>query len=277
MSWRAVSGAKRYDVQVAPAQAFGSPVDKLRTRTNNTAMSLETTLADGTYYWRTRAISSTDKAGRWSSVRSFRKAWSDAPVPQAPAAGGVAAWPASPLVLSWAPVPYATTYLVTIATDRSLGTAVDGGKPIETGATMLAVPFTLNSGDYFWSVQPVDAGGHRGAPSPVRSFTWGWNAQAPTRVLDGNDRPEVFDPLLNWDTVPGAATYDVQVSSEEGFGPSSIVFSEPVTGTTVAPLIALPNNNRWYWRMRAVDPDGRAGAWQGGPSFLKPFDDPDPA
>ncbi|HWH92217.1 MAG TPA: hypothetical protein VNT03_00010 [Baekduia sp.] len=277
MSWRAVSGAKRYDVQVAADKAFGSLVDRLRPSTNNTATSLETTLADGAYFWRVRPIDSADKAGRWSAVRSFRKAWTAAPEQQSPAPGGVFAWPMNPLVISWAPVPYATKYLVTVATDRSLATPIGNGKPIETSATSLAVPFTLNAGEYSWSVQPVDADGHRGAVSPVRAFSWAWNAQTATRVTDTNDRPEVFDPLLNWDAVAGAARYDVQVSSEDGFGPASVVFQETVTGTAVAPLVALPNNNRWYWRMRAVDPDGRAGAWQTGPSFLKPFDDPDPA
>ena len=183
-------------------------------------------------------------------------------------------------MLTWSPVAYATKYRVTIATDRSLAqpvATVNSGKPIETAATVLAVPFTLNTGEYFWAVQPLDAAGHPGASSEVRSFTWGWNAGTPTRVVDGNDRPEVFDPLLEWDAVAGAAKYDVQVSSEEGFGPNAVVFQETVAGTSVAPTKALPNNNRWYWRMRAVDPEGRAGAWQPGPSFLKPFDDPDPA
>lgn len=280
MSWRAVSGAKSYDVQVAADKGFGSRVDRLRTKTTNTAMSLETTLADGTYFWRARAVSENDKAGRWSAVRSFRKAWSERPALLTPGLGGAFSWPSDPLVLTWSPVAYATKYLVTIATDHTLAQPIvtaNSGKPIETSATVLAVPFTLSAGEYFWAVQPLDAAGHPGAMSEVRSFTWGWNAGTPTRVVDGNDRPEVFDPLLEWDAVAGAAKYDVQVSSEEGFGPNAVVFQDTVAGTSVAPTKALPNNNRWYWRMRAVDPDGRAGAWQAGPSFLKPFDDPDPA
>ena len=73
-TWRGVRRAAQYEFQVAADPRFGSIVDKGSFRTRNTAATLQTSLANGTYFWRVRAISASDKAGRWSRPRSFEKA-----------------------------------------------------------------------------------------------------------------------------------------------------------------------------------------------------------
>ena len=78
-TWRAVRRAAQYEFQVAADAGFGSIVDKGAFRTRNTAATLKTSLANGTYFWRVRAITAGDAAGRWSRPRSFEKAWMRAP------------------------------------------------------------------------------------------------------------------------------------------------------------------------------------------------------
>ena len=62
------------------------------------------------------------------------------------------------------PVSRAAKYIVTIGTDPSLATAVQ--VPTETsGAVLTPRSLLLPPGTYYWGVTPIDAQGHRGAPS----------------------------------------------------------------------------------------------------------------
>ncbi len=271
LTWRPVKGAAQYEFQLAADKQFGSVAHAVKTK--NTAATLKETLIDGTYYWRVRAISATPKAGRWSTVRSFEKRWATAPQLLSPTPDFGAVWPSAPLVLTWSAVEHATSYIVVVATDPSLAQPVLGttAKPATTQGTVIAFPGTLNAGTYHWQITPVDTDGHRGTPSAVGRFSWGWPSGLTTRVDDLNPAAEVFDPLLTWSSVPGAAGYDVEVNTTPAFAPGSTFFKATVAGTAVAPTVPVPNNT-YFWRVRAVDPDGRAGTYVSG-SFRKEFDD----
>lgn len=275
MSWKPVSGAVGYTFQVAADRAFGSVVDKGSFTTKNTSATIPGKIPDGEYFWRVRAIDSKKNAGRWSSTRSFDKVWATAPGLLEPADQFGVKWPGTPLVLRWTEVPHATRYIVQVATDPSLAQLVVGSvkDPADTQGQALALPGTLNAGTYYWAVTPVDAEGHRGRRSAVGRFTWGWDAGTTVSVQDLNPAEEVFDPLLTWTPVAGAARYDVEVNTTADFAPGSKFYGETVIGTAVAPKNPVPNN-RYYWRVRAVDASGRAGGWSGG-EFRKEFDDAD--
>lgn len=230
-NWERVGRAQSYEFQLAADKGFGFIVlgrGRGAFRTKNTAATIQDTLPEGTYYWRVRGISPKDRAGRWSPVRSFERAWTTAPQLLAPSDALAVAWPTSPLVLRWSAVPRATKYLVTIASDPSLASPVVGTttRPIETQGTVFALPGALASGRYYWAVTPVDGGGHKGAQSRVGAFTWTWPSETETRVVDLNPAAEVFDPLLEWDSVPGAARYDIEVNFTAEFTPGSKVYSE---------------------------------------------------
>src|SRR5687768_6649794 len=59
-TWRSVPRAAEYEFQVAADKGFGSIVDKGSFRTRNTAATLKTSLANGTYFWRVRGITASD-------------------------------------------------------------------------------------------------------------------------------------------------------------------------------------------------------------------------
>ncbi len=224
-----------------------------------------------------RAIGASDKAGRWSRPRSFEKSWSTAPELVEPADALSVRWPTLPLVLRWSTVPHATKYHVTIATDPSLANPVIGTptKPVETQGTVFALPGALAPGTYYWAVTPVDEGNFEGRRSRVGSFSWGWPTRSSGRVLDLDPAAEVFDPLLQWDAVPGASAYEVEVNPTAEFTPGSKAFGGIANGTSIAPTVHLLNNT-YHWRVRALDPDGNPGVWNEGPVFKKEFDDVTP-
>jgi hypothetical protein len=277
-SWGAVSGAAHYEFQLAADQRFGSVVNHGAISTHNTAATLDVNVPDGTYYWRVRGITSKDAAGRWSAVRRLVKAWTAASTLIAPNAMGVQ-WPADPLLLQWTPVPYATKYLVTIATDPALSNVIldkaTGGTV--TDATDLAVPSALASGSYYWAVTPEDADGRVGTRSAVGTFTFSWPTATTTNVTDLNPDPRVVDPQFSWAAIPGAASYQVEVNSSSSFpAGSKWCCSNATTGTSLSPTRQLANN-AYYWRVRGVDANGDSGQWNYGPAFTQVFDNQTPS
>ena len=73
-AWSPVKGAVKYEFQLAADPDFTSlvltkgNVGTASVQTLNTFATIDTTLSNGTYYWRARAIDRSDDAGRWSSV-----------------------------------------------------------------------------------------------------------------------------------------------------------------------------------------------------------------
>ena len=65
----------------------------------------------------------------------------------------VVSHPANPLVLRWSAVPHASKYLVTIASDPQLGSAVGGQQNVETSGTVYAPrASSFPPGTYYWGV-----------------------------------------------------------------------------------------------------------------------------
>ncbi len=275
-AWGVVAGAARYEFQFAADAGFNSPVlgrgeDQFFTR--NTRATLKKTVPNGTYYWRVRAVSADGSVSPWSAPRQLRKGWTLAPALQAPAHGAVVSHPAHPLVLRWASVPYAAKYLVTIASDPLLGSAVGGQQGIETSGTAYAPrALLLPPGTYYWGVTPLDSQGHRGVPSPVASFTWTWPTASTPTVGDLMAETEVFDPFFSWTPVPGAAKYELEVNPTSDFSPGSkVCCSGTIIATSHSPASML-RDNTYYWRVRALDAFGNAGQWNLGTPFTKTFD-----
>src|SRR5207302_1843161 len=103
-------------------------------------------------------------------------------------------------------------------------------------------------------------------------------------VTDLSTAAEVYDPQFSWAPVAGAARYEVEINSSVDFAPGSKVCC---TGTTIATSLSpttVFKDNVYYWRVRAIDPDGNAGVWNnwqdpvtGDPGFTKTFDKVAPA
>ncbi|HEV3477888.1 MAG TPA: hypothetical protein VG144_00405 [Gaiellaceae bacterium] len=275
-AWNGVPGAAKYEFALAADAGFNSPalgMGEGQFFTRNTRATVKKTLPNGTYWWRVRAVTSEGEVSPWSTPRPLRKVWSTAPTLLSPTQGAVATHPTTPLVLKWAPVPHATKYLVTIASDPALGSAVLAQGNVETRGTSYAPrAMLLPPGTYYWGVTPLDAQGHRGASSQVASFTWTWPTSSATTVGDLRADAEVYDPFFSWDPVPGAARYELEVNPSQDFAPGSkVCCTDPVIAPNHAPTRLL-RDNTYYWRVRSLDAFGNAGEWNVGPSFTKTFD-----
>jgi hypothetical protein len=285
-TWTAVRHADRYQVQIAADSRFTSPLGIFDGNaglftTTSTAATSSKSASDGTYYWRVRALRPSGSAGRWSSARKLTKAWTTPPSLQGADALSVS-WPGLPLILHWSAVPHAVKYQLVIATDPGMSNAVLGGSKgtLEIYGSSFALPTSLYTGRFYWTVTPVDAEGFKGQTSAVGHFDWSWPSATTVTVNDVDPDARVFDPQFSWTPVPGADHYEVEVNAAQDFAPNSKwCCNEPTVGTSLSPTSVLANNNGYYLRVRAFDVNGNAGDWnvfQGGGTFAKGFDNVTP-
>lgn len=63
--------------------------------------------------------------------------------------------------------------------------------------------------------------------------------------------------VLRWQAIPGASGYDLQIARDPGFSTRELEVRVERAGHR----LKAPSDVRRYWRVRAVDGDGRPGAW----------------
>ena len=130
-TWGGVSGAAKYEFQLAGTTAFTPAL--VDVTTGNRRAAVPKVLGNDTYYWRVRAVGSTGTNSPWSTVRAFDYDWSDVAMPQSPSDGDTLTYP-DPDPAQLDSVPGAQKYEVKIATDSNL-TSLVGGYPTDTNPT----------------------------------------------------------------------------------------------------------------------------------------------
>lgn len=252
LAWTPVPKATGYQVQVDNDSGFSSP--EFTVSTVNFRATPTTALRSGTQHWRVRAVQGTDTS-EWRQG-SFTVSAINVPVPVSPAAGSSLAQPGSPPLLQWQGSPGATSYTVEVDGDADFV----GSKTYSTKAMSIVVPDPLGEGDWFWRVTAVKSAGLVSLPSPAMSFTILPLAKpALVSPADSVDT-KVSDVVLDWEPVPGARTYDVQISDGPTFDPGSTTTAFGVQGTRFSPYTTLASDQFW-WRVRAIDLNGQATTW----------------
>ena len=185
-------------------------------------------------------------------------------------------YPEQAVVLTWGEVPKAAGYRVEIADSPAFSKTIwsdDVTQPI-------AVPeILLPDGAYWWRVRAVDAAGTQGVWSDVARVAKTWpNAITGTRVsaapTGAASSFTALNPYLFWNPVPGAKSYDVQVSPGNQF--NNVVFTGinvPEPFATPGAVGALPDDT-YTWRVRAHDPNDNLGPWTVASTFTKEWTRP---
>ena len=124
-----------------------------------------------------------------------------------------------------------------------------------TGTSYTNTSYIENGNTYYYKVRALDANGTAGAWSSVVSVTYKQTLSAPT-VTGGNDAQG--RPTLKWNAVTGAAKYEVyRARSMNG----DYIKYSTVTGTSYTNISYIENGNTYYYKVRALDANGTAGAW----------------
>lgn len=254
LEWEAVPEASRYQVEISTSAGFASPL--VSSVTYATSYTTSEARADGLYYWRVRA-SISSQWGPYSEVRSFTKDWGDS--------GNLLLQPLLPEAdavrsafgnddFSWTAMPGAATYKFEIATDQAIVNIVYSAISLTNRHTPTE---RFSANQYYWRVTPTDAAGNFGQPSPVRAFTFTWS-NPPQLLAPTPDQETSFLPTFLWAAVEAAATYRLEISTQQDFGTAS-VFVTPNTEFT--PEDAFSNDQDYYWRVKALDYQNNSTAW----------------
>jgi Zn-dependent metalloprotease len=266
LDWSDDANGFRYELVLARDSGF---MDIFFTSANITA-SEYTFTSDLPYntrfFWRVRSINEIDKAGTWSATRSFRTAL----LPT----GNIT--PASDSVtdslrptFTWNASPEASGYNLVISTYSNfsyplVSTTVSGNSYTPTKN----LPANRK---IYWRVRA--AGANPSEWSRV-SFTTPRPAPAPTLTdPTGNKRIYTYTPTLRWRASvpplgsPPLAYYHLQISNTGTFDEMHLLFDErlnctdsgcPTSFEIPAPLA---HNQRFFWRVRAVNTSDQFAWW----------------
>jgi hypothetical protein len=262
LSWASNSSGgevSSYAVQVSTSSSFGTAFFSQSGITSGSSQVVSG-LTEGTrYYWEVSAGNAVGESN-WSSVWSFTTETAPgAPTLYAPA-NGASNQPISGLMLIWAANSSgspATSYAVQVSTSSGFGTTFFSQSGI-TGISQVVSGLT-NGKTYYWEVMATNAGGMGNWSSFWNFTTVSAMPGVPVISLPSNGAIGVALPVsLSWTAAPGAATYNVEVSTDPGFG--STVFSQSgITGISQV-VNGLATDMSYYWEVSATNAGGTS-AW----------------
>lgn len=252
LTWSSISGAT-YDVEISDTISLSRIVDSNKGLRNNTFIT--NTLANNkTYYWHVKALTSSS-ASDWSTIFNFTTETGKLPAPELILPANNAQNQSTELSLNWKLVPGALSYGVEIATDQNFKKDVTVFTGISTASYSLQglSPNTT----YYWHVYAANAHGP-GAWSEAWNFTTASSTLAAPTLKDPTDRKKDVPttPILQWDRVPNATSYTVQVSTSSKFEAGTIFVDQSGVIGTIFQTQTLLNKTTYYWRVKATGPTG---------------------
>ncbi|WP_158859831.1 LamG-like jellyroll fold domain-containing protein, partial [Lunatibacter salilacus] len=261
LSWHSVTGAESYQVQVSTNDAFTDIVFQESaisgTSVNASGLNFQTP-----YFWRVSAQNSAGQ-GPWSQVRTFTTENQPVVVPAAPSlnspennASNISITPE----LSWQSVSGAESYQVQVSTNDAFTDIVFQEAAI-SGTSVNASGLNFQT-PYFWRVSAQNSAG-QGPWSQVRTFTTENQPvvvpAAPSLNSPENNASNIsITPELSWQSVSGAESYQVQVSTNDAF--TDIVFQEAAISGTSVNASGLNFQTPYFWRVSAQNSAGQ-GPW----------------
>lgn len=245
-AWQALPGAAAYRAQVARDAAFTEVL--LDDVSPTPSITWNEHLADGAYFLRLRGI---DAAGLEGGNRDHAFELDAVPLPPAPLSPALGErLYQHDVAFSWAAAAEAHGYVLQIAPTPEFGTGL-----IERRlAAVTRHTETLAEGDWHWRAASLDAAGKARAWSPHRAF----RVQPLPNPPAARASADAGRGQFVWSESAGAARYALEL------GASADLSAPAVRRETTETTLAVPlEAGKYYWRIRAIEADGRAGPWGG--------------
>ncbi|MBI5961190.1 MAG: choice-of-anchor D domain-containing protein, partial [Chloroflexi bacterium] len=261
-SWSKPSGTTQFHLEVDDDPTFGTPINLGATLflTNSYTVPTLNALPYGGYYWRVQAGNAAGLWSDWSVVRRFTITLLKAPANTAHITDTTPTF-------SWTKPTGALAFEFQLDNNENLGSPEIG--PIGTGTNATFTPAAvLLPGQYWWSVRVQTINGWS-AWMPA----WTLTITAPPNVKPTLDQPAngaiLADttPDFHWGTVPDGHHYQIQIDNTSNFSSPAqdMTLAAGLTNYTAAP--PLPDGGKYYWRVRAINATGVAGAWSSTSNF----------
>ena len=244
LTWKAVSGAVKYEVYRSTRQNSGYSLLGTTTSTSyvNTGASTGTT-----YYYRVKAVNRNGMASGYSNIVSCK---AKAAAPAAPSVTAGNSSTGKPR-LTWKAVSGAVSYRIYRSESRGTGYSLLG----TTTATSYVNTGAAAGKTYYYRVKAVNRDGMASGYSNIVSGKAKAAAPAAPSVTAGNS--STGKPRLTWKAVSGAVSYRIYRSESRGTGYSLL-------GTTTATSYVNTGaaaGKTYYYRVKAVNRDGMASGY----------------
>jgi hypothetical protein len=265
--WDDIPGASGYTIKVSKNDLFtqlvGTYPVTASAYTPTTALPANVTL-----YWRVQSLGANGPSA-WSATRSI--------VTANPPGVPALVLPASKALttdytprLDWGLVTLPVgvsfgNYQVQVADNAAFtAPAVDESGLNDRLVHEYTPPADLNPNTtYYWRARSYNADGEYSAWSLVRTFRTALLPPLQSAPLDAEDLLN-NRPTFDWDDVPGATGYSIQISKNSGF--TLMVGTYPATLSTYTPTVNLPANKTLYWRVQTRGTNGPS-VWSSARSF----------
>jgi Zn-dependent metalloprotease len=264
LDWKNASNANRYELVVARDSDFMDIVLSEPDLSISEALLTADLLANTRYYWRVRAFNEIDQNSKWSPTWSFRTAL----LPTgnlAPASGAI---PDSLRpTFEWNESPGASAYNLIVSTYSNYSNPL-------VNVTIKGTSFTPTKNlpankKLYWRVR---ATGTNPSAWSRSTFTTPRPAPAPALASPGNGaRIYNYTPALKWKaSVPPSGSppldyYELEISGNsdftEPFFSKKLVCADGACPLALQIETPLAHNQRFYWRVRAVNTAGQFAWW----------------
>lgn len=248
LTWNPVNAAVSYTIEIDTDEQF---IDATTGTVKGTGTTFESPSPNQTYYWHVKANLNGSFTSDWSETRDFKVL--ALPAPELISPDDSSTTQVQDAALDWAPVPGAVEYEVRVSTDDQFNTLIDSAT---VESTRYARPVTYDNDQYWWEVRAIDVNGNASPWSTsLNQFQRNWpNKPKLVYPFDGSI---VSTPLYyQWDGVPHASSYRLEVSGDPSFSPGNFdtCLTTNTTYTAGRTTGACGAGGAvTYWRVRPLD------------------------
>ncbi len=244
LSWGSTSPVERYEYCI---DADANDTCENTWVSTGTQTKAVINLHSGTYYWQVRAVSGVNVTyannGNW---------WSFTAIGIQPAYDEKLT--VSKITFDWEDIPGATSYKIQLSEKADFSVLLVSIKTLES--TYFYDTLLKNDTTYYWRVRPKF-----GDVKGIWSATWRFESMDPlakvTLVQPGHKEILYTDSVtLVWNEVDRAAQYKLVIAKDAAFTIKVKNIKTPDLNAT----FTLPDG-KYYWRVRALDPNGAKGPW----------------
>jgi hypothetical protein len=262
--WLPVAGASGYRVDISTDPAFTSFVLENQPAVPNYLL-LPAPLSQGRYFWRAQAVDAAGNLSGESAAFQLVINIGSLPAPNTT----FTTYPTLPTArptFVWVAQTGAPTYTLEIAANASFSSVLYSAD-VALNYHVLPLANALPDGVYFWRVR---VNGETLPPTVFSRFTVS-PPPAPAPIQTGPAYAAQLPssaPALAWNPVPptaagGPFTYELQLDRVSWFGSAALLNYTQADGVSASGF-TVPGplaDGYWFWRVRAVNAQGRPGTW----------------
>ncbi|OPX65077.1 MAG: Fibronectin type III domain protein [Methanomassiliicoccales archaeon PtaB.Bin134] len=258
LSWSPYGPAESYSLLITSFDQYGF---RLNRSSPTSSYVLHEVLLDGTYRWTVRAVVN-GSYGPVSEATTFTlRTGLSAPELSSPADGSAVA--NSLPVLEWEEVAHAEEYRLQVSITPAFTSTLED--LVLSGLSYAPVFSPSDGTTYYWRVSA-----HHEPLLSAWSETWAFSYNVmvlPPSLIGPIASTTVLgsEVLLDWEAVPGADGYQVQVATSDLFENTTLDTS--TNDSSFALVQPLVESSTYSWRVRASD-DGKWSPWSGTGRFF---------